>query len=470
MKGHKKHPITWRKKLSFSAALIVSMIFLIKIWRLTSNTDTPVSSTATSLNGIPLQIPINKEGTLVGDIISIVHAPDQSSILVSLKPNGRCPNPYLRGRISGPALSVLTWSHSMTTTASILKGTYQVPVSGTYLVEIIAITCENFVEDIHYDFTHTCVEDPLRHRLTRTNVKIDVTDIHNNKSREKTGFWMHQQDERAANNDYAAVYTRFQPRGCIRIDDPTHEHFEMPPPYCIEPTDLNRFEPYATTFQYFDENAMPHPFTTLQDLKRPQPTSICLVGHSHSRTLRASMEMHHNMTVDTLNIRIIWVKAKFPHEVNNKTILGEMVGHCDKVIIAVGQWSASFSGGKPTLMDDYLYKVQKMFQRLQLFLSPKVDIIARSIHYNPLNERISSCPPKDWRYPTVIDGYNQVIQQAVEGTVKGPNVPRIRFVDTNFIVGPMWDASSDWGHVANHASHVEALYLVAVTLGTTEPF
>ena len=60
----------------------------------------------------------------------------------------------------------------------------------------------------------------------------------------------------------------------------------------------------------------------------------------------------------------------------------------------------------------------------------------------------------------LLDGYDRVIQRAVEGTVKGPNVPRVRFVDTNFIIGPTWDASSDWDHVANHASHVEALYLL----------
>lgn len=413
-----------------------------------------------------ISIPLNKEGTMTNDIISIDHSPVESAIFVHLESTARCRNPYLRGRLSGPALVVLDWSQSSTSSGSILKGTYQVPISGTYLLEIIVITCQNFVEDTNFDFTSTCVEDPTRHRLTRTNVKIQATaNIPHDK---RTGFWMHQQDERAANNDYAALYTRFQPRGCVRIDDPAHEYFEVPPPHCIEPTDLNRFEPY-NTFQYYNGNR-PRPFFSVNDLKKLHNTSICLVGHSHSRTLRASMEGHHNMTVENINVKIVWVRARFPQDVNNKTILGSIVGKCDKVVIAVGQWPASFSGGKPTLTNDYYNKIKKMFQRLQSFLDPGVEIIARSIHYNPLNQWIFSCPPKDWRHPPVIDAYNAVIRQAVKETRTGPNVPRVHFVDTNFIVGPFWDAASDWRHVFHLASHVEGLYLAAVALGLTDPF
>ena len=75
------------------------------------------------------------------------------------------------------------------------------------------------------------------------------------------------------------------------------------------------------------------------------------------------------------------------------------------------------------------------------------------------DERIASfCPPKDWRSPTVLAGYNAIVRSAAR-----------RFVDTSFIVSPLWDASVDWGHVCNQASHVEALYLVAVVLGLVEP-
>ena len=105
-----------------------------------------------------------------------------------------------------------------------------------------------------------------------------------------------------------------------------------------------------------------------------------------------------------------------------------------------------------------------------------VDIVARSIHYNPLNERISAhCPPKDWRSPPVLDGFNDIIrhacrdisqlQQQVQQQRQRKRVVRLRFVNTNFIVAPLWDASTDWGHVYFQASHVEALYLIAISLG-----
>ena len=58
------------------------------------------------------------------------------------------------------------------------------------------------------------------------------------------------------------------------------------------------------------------------------------------------------------------------------------------------------------------------------------------------------------------------IRRAVANTAASP---RVRFVDTSFIVSPLWDSSTDWGHVCPQASHVEALYLVAVVMGLLEP-
>jgi len=448
-------------------------------------------------------ISINPSGTMANDTVSIVHHARDSAIVVTMRADGRCPNPYLMGRLSGPALVLLEWSNTeddnqafstTSTTTNTKIGRYQVPFSGTYFLEIIAIMCQDFSRDRSFHFRRTCVEAPINHRLTKSNVKIQIqieadktgTPLYSaTKSsspssplpfKKLTGFWLHQQDERAANNDYAAVYTRFQPRGCLRLDDPTHEHFEMPPTHCIEPTDLNRFEPYTSTFRYYTKEydktrTLLSPATTFlvggaKDLKAANPTTICLVGYSHSRTLLASMTQYHNISRINNNIHIEWIRAKSPRDVNNKTITTEITGACDKIILAVGQWPASFSGGKPDSFEVFDTQIRRMFVRLQAHLSPQVDIVARSIHYNPLNERIGGyCPPKDWRSPTVLDGYNDIIQQACIDAAKKTAVATIRYVDTNFIVGPLWDASSDWGHVCNQASHVEALYLLAATLG-----
>jgi len=446
-------------------------------------------------------LPINPTGTLSNDILAIEHVPDESAIHVQFRSNGRCVNPYLRGRLSGPTLSILEWTTP--TRKNTKVGRYQVPIPGPYFVEIIAITCNDFSYNTSYDFQFTCIEDVMNHRLTKTNTQIvidsaDTTSAgtaaaNNNAAARFTGYWLHQPDERARQQDFASVYTRFQPRGCRRIDDPTHEDYENPPMHCIQPTDLNRFEPYLNHFQYYEYNYFQgkqqqeqqqegwQPVSLLPDgaskLTALSPTTICLVGASHSRTIKASIDNYHNITMANNNIHVEWINVKFPRNLNNKTLPELKKKKCDKLIVGIGQWPASFTGKKPTLFLDYDFQFRRLLMRLQTFLDPSVEIWARSIHYNPLNVMNSAyCPPRDWRSPPVLDGYNAIIRQACHDAQNSSSsdatgkeaLPRVRFVDTNFIVGPLWDASSDWGHVCPQASHVEALYLLAVAIGLVE--
>ena len=418
---------------------------------------------------------INPTCTIAQDLASIEHVPEESLIVVTTKPGGKCKTPYLRGRLSGPALVLLDWSFK----ENRILGHYHVPLSGLYFVEIIVIMCQDFSMNRGYDFEQICVEDPLRHRLAKSNAKVAIevqgSDNRrepvntNSQSRPAMGYWIHQQDERSAQQDFAPVYTRFQPRGCLRLDDPTHEHFHRPPPHCVEPTDLHRFEPYTQTFQYTASTLRSNQGKWWEGpnfVKASKPTTLCLVGDSHSRTLKASLIGFHNFTLAKNNLEIEWIKANYPREVNNKTITLKIKGNCDKILLGVAQWPASFTGNKPTSFHDYATQVKKMFDRLKGHLQDNgtVDIWAWSVHDNPLGERIAGyCPPKDWRSPTVLEGYNRIIREACRDTEGF-----IRFLSTHFIVAPLWDASSDWGHVLPLVSHVEALYIVAAVLGLVE--
>ena len=64
----------------------------------------------------------------------------------------------------------------------------------------------------------------------------------------------------------------------------------------------------------------------------------------------------------------------------------------------------------------------------------------------------------------MLEGYNYTIGQAGR-----PKAGAIKFVSTMFIVGPLWDASSNWGNILPLASHIEPLYLVEVVLGLAKP-
>eukprot|EP00548_Thalassiothrix_antarctica_P019639 CAMPEP_0194194526 /NCGR_PEP_ID=MMETSP0154-20130528/75635_1 /TAXON_ID=1049557 /ORGANISM="Thalassiothrix antarctica, Strain L6-D1" /LENGTH=93 /DNA_ID=CAMNT_0038918965 /DNA_START=1072 /DNA_END=1350 /DNA_ORIENTATION=+ len=63
----------------------------------------------------------------------------------------------------------------------------------------------------------------------------------------------------------------------------------------------------------------------------------------------------------------------------------------------------------------------------------------RSLHYNPLGDVKTMCPPKDWRSPPTIDMFNDILRTLA----KKYDLP---FIDTNFIYAPMWDAAEDWCH------------------------
>ncbi len=97
--------------------------------------------------------------------------------------------------------------------------------------------------------------------------------------------------------------------------------------------------------------------------------------------------------------------------------------------------------------------------------------IYRSINYNPLGGLIGACPPTDWRSPAVIDGYNSVVQHVIEelhidtamkisiGHDKGSSSV-VQFVDTDFLVGPIWDAASDWCHLDQPLALLQGVYIV----------
>jgi hypothetical protein len=88
---------------------------------------------------------------------------------------------------------------------------------------------------------------------------------------------------------------------------------------------------------------------------------------------------------------------------------------------------------------------------------PPPTFYLRSMNYNPLGGRIASCPPTDWRSPVVVDGYNAILRRLAKSF-------HITYIDSNFIVGPMWDSAPDWSHYRNEVGHRMAAYIVARVL------
>ena len=114
--------------------------------------------------------------------------------------------------------------------------------------------------------------------------------------------------------------------------------------------------------------------------------------------------------------------------------------------------------------------MSNLIGKIKLFMSSigndNIKFFMRSIHHNPISDRIGSCQdgrPMDWRSPTVVEGYNAVLQILVDIS----NDSNIEYLDTSFITYPVWDMTLDWCHHTTQVSKVEALYIAfKVLLGS----
>ena len=143
---------------------------------------------------------------------------------------------------------------------------------------------------------------------------------------------------------------------------------------------------------------------------------------------------------------------------------------CNSLVIGIGQWPAGWPEGRPQLFNEYKGNMENMLQHL-IKLKHNIEqnnsghsektlnLYLRSMHYNALGMRWTACPPTEWRNPFVVDGYNLIAKQ-LSSESKGI----VEFIDTNFIIGPMWDSPDDWCHFRNEAGQQDALFLLARVL------
>lgn len=563
-------------------------------------------------------IPVDPSSTLAKDILSIHHdvtEPQTPRVVVTIRPGARCPRPYLVGRLSGSYLAKLNWTWNATdrsnlvgsglglshikkkgttttpaiTTTTTMEGSYKVPEGGAYFLEIIAVFCEDFFakkdeatnseslsnskQGLAFNFTDTCLEDLLHHRITTKGASIIVPDVKDrtvlNALDQSRGFWRRQSQQQsmvAANSSQFWAYNSMlymSPEGSTSIvataaSESTHAPkplYTRIQPYqrcyqsqkdkvalpqeCITDTFLDRFQSYRfewnnpsfwaswmTSPQTIRDEIMNAPSTTksiegnndkIEAKKSPpaleaallldnvEDVNICFLGFSHSRKLVEAgrrIGLYHRLipimpqnpsTPSRLqNVTVHWIPAHYPGELTSTRISSVWKGRdCHKFVVAAGQWSASFQGGSPTLVDDYYREMRTVWQNFNIAAADRLSssqnvpvphdsqhiakptVYARNIHYNSLSYSIGgSCPPEDWRSPLVIDTYNHVIertckefQQGHDANGTAPNSINVRYLDTTFLTDAVWDSNPDWAHHASGISELEVQYIVANVLG-----
>jgi hypothetical protein len=410
--------------------------------------------------------------TIASDIASIYHFPDQSTIVVDFHARARCPRPYLMGRISGPALIALQWKWSRESSAdnisaTTMYGIYSTPVIGKYFLEIMVVHCNNFAHGIKtaledaditaidilnatgqhnpltFDFKPVCVEDPLNGRITDKAAMITVE-----KKTEKLlqGFWR----KAAKVETPRPVFTRFQLPVChqSRKDRASKRNLSQ---VCLEQPGLDQFRNYD--FEWSPSLQLNASYLIHAHSLQTNLTRVCYAGSSHSRTmLQAARRLGLSHTVK-------WVLAKYPKDVT-KLIPVLHEAQCGSLVVGVVQWPASFDQNHPTKLGQYYQELKDMVLQLQQE-RPGMKLFFRSVHSMALYANQLVCPPGDWRTPTAMNGYSEVIQHVCREM-------NITFLDTTFLTAPVWDAAPDWCHLDDRTSNAEVLFLTGSALGVVE--
>lgn len=424
----------------------------------------------------------NINSQLALEVESIHHIQAKRQIIVNLRQEGicrRCRDPKLLGRLSGPYVTLIKWETETTTytnttlcdddnnqmLAQSLVGTYSLPSSGKYFIEVISLFCNG--PQWNASFQNVCMEDPTSHRLTEDTAFIDVINVTVSAlgGNYLYGYWKRSNNETTSSTKTAIptpLLTRYQPQQC-------RSRVELDSDRCQATMSRERFDPYQFQFIANNNNKDDMDSRIQSQLLAQQqqqqgeeplpPMLLCFIGLSHAREMSHEVKLWLEKWNVTSVVQSISIDAQFPRFVN----IHQMQRYgCNVTVIAAGQWSAGrkppggrFRGMPPTTFDEYEFEVRDMILRLSSLSSSSNKIYLRSIHYNALGDVKTSCPPQDWRSPPVIDTYNDIIRNLSSSM-------NISYIDTNFIVGPLWDISEDFCHYRlDKVASAEALYMLS---------
>ena len=344
----------------------------------------------------------------------------------------------------------------------------------TIFVEIVILHCKDFgvnaVERINNktawmeaDHKFDRVEDAHHNRITSTEGYSTIHVPTSTKGRDsyRLGRWVRRRELPSQ-----PLTLRYQPVECFR-----QNHSEGSPMaiYCSSITDRDNEttaenEKPTGLYEYeFQWNMKLSEDELLEKLRQRLNSNdnslpeICGIGDSHTRLM-------YFPTLSNLNLKGLFTYVKTPWPSPDQIVDMIAKENCDVFISQVGQWPASFlSRPRPFSFGKYYSQLKEHVQNILTF-NPNATIYLPTVDQGPITASVGNL--KDWRTPTLLDGYsyvNQMIQKEL-------NTSQVRYVDTNFIIHTHWGGNTDWYHLMEIVRARKTIYMAAIMLGETAWF
>jgi len=502
----------------FGCALLGSFLVLLQFWTFAPLTPEDAIAIAATRPIIRTPIAIHEESSYVAsDISKIIHVPTESRIEVHLKSNStrRCQNPVFKGRISGWSLSMIEFDskfNSRSHESDVIVGTYnlsQMPLSGKYYVEIIVLLCEGFGKGFRgVNLRNVCLEDMEddNHRITAGNgtasidIVVDqtVSTCQQNHSL-SYGQWLHRDylasEARTINRRENStkpssavsipppepIFTSYQPEKCYYRNIGKGKKVD----FCEDLRDYERFKDYTFRWNRGPYAMLNEPFLSNPHCgNREHHTHVCFVGASHSRILDQHCQKLLEPTREEANhlrergLQVPDLNCSYAHiDMTDGSFTEDLaltrIGRpgCTVAVVGTFQWPFSFKQHKPNwTLAEWKSDVTNMVGILTNLSKegkiPLRKVLLRSAHANGLKWDVSMCPPRDMRGPVNADGATTILREVAESFVgvRNEQSPIVSFLDTSFLLDPVWDSPEDWSHYMGKEGEMETKFILSEIL------
>jgi len=376
---------------------------------------------------------------------------------------------------------------------------------------------EHGLGEAHHRLTHDMA-------FIDVDIEVEIEKRHSSTPAPPTfmGRWVHRDLAKAEPLEPPPIHARYQVPKCRYRDDAQRDFCRHNPnqtcrikegPACrksnheAEVASMDRF--YQYTYQW-NKNG-PYAGLSLhnhhQDKSLPpppkpppeRPVRVCFVGTSHARematfcegwlerwgfasannntaatTATSSSANHINITsisaesTDHL-VSCTWIKDfSYPADVTPSKVRDTIGRHgCTHAVVGLFQWYFSAKNIQNTV------NLNHWKSRMQTVVSILADpansgpalrrILLRSLHPNAMGYQHSMCPPMDFRTLPNAHEATSVVREIAHGHANDHNsndAPRVGFVDTRFLLDPVWDSNKDWSHYTWVAGEAETGFVL----------